>query len=73
MSELSKEYLVEGMTCSHCVGSVTKAVAGIDGVEDVDIELIVGGASKVNITSETPLDDATVASAIEDAGYSLVK
>lgn len=73
MSETSKDYLVEGMTCAHCVGSVTKAVAGIAGVEDVEIELNAGGASKVSITSEGPIDENVLSAAIEDAGYSLVK
>jgi copper chaperone CopZ len=67
------DYLVEGMTCGHCVSSVTEELTEVDGVTEVTVELASGRPSTVSVTSEAPLDDATVGAAIEEAGYTLVK
>jgi copper chaperone CopZ len=59
---------VNGMTCGHCVASVTEEVQEIPGVEHVDVVLETGS---LTVTSAEPLDDATVRSAVEEAGYQL--
>lgn len=64
-------YSVTGMTCSHCVGTVADELRTLDGVTVVDIELNVGGASQVTVTSSAPLDDAAVREAVDEAGYAL--
>ena len=61
-------YTVTGMTCGHCVSSVTEEVEQIAGVTGVDVDLDTG---RVTVTSEAPLDDALVKSAVEEAGYEL--
>ena len=61
-------YTVTGMTCSHCVASVTEEVSGIAGVSDVAVELETGA---VTVTSESPLDTTAVRAAVEEAGYEL--
>ena len=61
-------YTVTGMTCGHCVASVTEEVQEIAGVEDVDVVLESG---TLTVTSSQPLDDAAVRSAVEEAGYAL--
>jgi len=67
MSQTST-YTVTGMTCQHCVASVTEEVQEISGVENVEIDLPTG---VVTITSAEPLDDAAVTAAVEEAGYNL--
>ncbi|WP_326597720.1 heavy-metal-associated domain-containing protein [Streptomyces sp. NBC_01803] len=62
-------YAVTGMTCSHCVGSVTTELGKITGVGGVDVDLQAG---TVTVTSAAPLDDAAVAAAVEEAGYEVV-
>ncbi|NUP53821.1 MAG: heavy-metal-associated domain-containing protein [Catenulispora sp.] len=62
-------YTVSGMTCGHCVKSVTEEVGAIDGVTAVDVELATG---KVTVTSTAPLADAAVKAAVDEAGYTLV-
>lgn len=62
---------INGMTCGHCVASVTEELRGIDGVTDVEVILSVGGTSTANITSSGPLDDALLSQAVDEAGYSL--
>jgi copper chaperone CopZ len=59
---------VTGMTCGHCVASVTEEVREIAGVERVEVVLETGA---LTVTSAQPLDDATVRSAVEEAGYQL--
>ena len=61
-------YTVSGMTCQHCVASVTEEVQEIQGVEDVSVELESGA---VTVTSTAPLEEATVRAAVEEAGYQL--
>ena len=61
-------YSVTGMTCGHCVASVTEEVTEIPGVLAVEVELESG---QVSVTSQSPLDVAAVRSAVEEAGYQL--
>ncbi|NDU77674.1 heavy metal transporter [Actinomadura sp. DSM 109109] len=61
-------YTVSGMTCGHCVSSVTEEVEQIAGVTGVDVDLQTG---RVTVTSENPLDDARIRDAVEEAGYQL--
>jgi copper chaperone len=62
-------YTVQGMTCGHCVASVTEELKEVAGVLDVAVELESGA---VSVTSESPLDTAAVKAAVEEAGYELV-
>jgi copper chaperone CopZ len=68
---VSAEYLVEGMTCSHCVSSVTEEITAIDGVAGVSVNLQVGGQSKVTVASDAPVSDEAIRAAVEEAGYTL--
>ena len=67
MSQTS-QYVVSGMTCQHCVTSVTEEISEIEGVSDVTVDLASGG---VTVTSEKPLSETTVRAAVEEAGYQL--
>ena len=64
----TRTYTVQGMTCGHCVASVTEEVQEIPGVENVDVVLETGA---VTVTSSRPLDDTAVRAAVEEAGYQL--
>lgn len=68
---VTSEVLVSGMTCSHCVKSVTEELSAIDGVDDVSVDLNAGGTSRVTIRSSSPIADSAVQAAVEEAGYSL--
>ncbi len=68
MSENISTYKVTGMTCGHCVTSVTEEVQEIPGVEDVEVILETGA---LTVTSDNPVDDAVVRAAVEEAGYQL--
>lgn len=62
----TQTYTVNGMTCSHCVSSVTEEVTAIPGVTAVDVDLTSGS---VNVTSDGAVDAARVREAVEEAGY----
>ena len=61
-------YTVTGMTCAHCVSSVTEELTKIDGVRAVDIDLPTGA---VTVTSESPVDEVDVRAAVDEAGYEI--
>ena len=68
---ITQSYLVNGMTCAHCVASVTEEIAEIPGVESVRVELVKGGASTVHVDSADALDLELVRAAVDEAGYAL--
>ena len=43
----AQTYAVTGMTCGHCVASVTEELEALPGVESVDVRLQPGGASHI--------------------------
>lgn len=61
-------YTVTGMTCGHCVSSVTEELTKIDGVRAVDIDLATGA---VTVTSDSPVDEGQVREAVDEAGYEI--
>lgn len=63
------EYSLEGLTCGHCVETVEKAIAAVDGVMSASVDLVAGGISRVTV-SGIPADTA-VRDAVTAAGYSL--
>ncbi|WP_020519567.1 heavy-metal-associated domain-containing protein [Catelliglobosispora koreensis] len=65
----TKTYTVSGMTCGHCVNSVTTEISKLTGVRGVNIDLASG---TVTVDSEQALDDAAIASAVDEAGYRVV-
>ena len=64
----TQTYHVTGMTCGHCAGAVTDELKALDGVTEVDVDLVAGGTSTVTVTSETELAEPQVADALDEAG-----
>lgn len=62
-------YVVEGMTCGHCVQSVSTEVGKVPGVTDVSVDLPSG---QVSVTSDGDLDDAAFRAAVDEAGFQVV-
>ena len=60
---------VKGMSCQHCVASVTKALSEIDGVNDVQVSLEKGEAT---FNEKNPVDEATIKDAITKIGFEVV-
>ena len=66
---VSSTYTVSGMTCEHCVASVTEELSELAGVNKVDVELASGA---VTVTSDRELGADEVRGAVTEAGYQLV-
>ncbi|TWG25071.1 copper ion binding protein [Actinoplanes teichomyceticus] len=66
----TQTYTVTGMTCSHCVNSVSAEAGAIPGVTDVQVDLASG---TVTVTSDQPVDETAVAAAVDGAGYELAR
>ncbi|MEU6006632.1 heavy metal-associated domain-containing protein [Streptomyces sp. NPDC047453] len=65
----STTFEVSGMTCAHCVRSVTEEISSVAGVESVTVDLATGN---VTVTASQPVDRADIAAAVDEAGYALV-
>ncbi len=65
------ELSVTGLTCGHCVSSVTEELEEIRGVKNVEVILVKDGTSKVTVLTDTPLDDDALRDAVAEAGYQL--
>lgn len=61
-------YSVPGITCQHCVNALTAEITRILGVREVAVDL---ARREVTISSDQPLDRASVAQAVDEAGYDL--
>lgn len=61
---------IEGMTCSHCVGRVNKALSGIDGINKVDVNL---DNKKAFITMDKEVADKQLETEIENIGFKVVE
>lgn len=70
-SAVHTDLAVEGMTCSHCVASVTEELGALPGVRGVTVQLAAGGVSTVTVMSDGALDVDQVSAAIDEAGYAL--
>lgn len=60
--------IIEGMTCQHCVRSIERALAKIDGVTVDAVEI---GSATVTY-DEAIVNTERFAGALENAGYVLV-
>lgn len=63
-------FTVTGMTCGHCVGSVTKEVSKLSGVTKVDVDLATGS---VTVESNSPIDPGAFAIAVDEAGFAVAR
>jgi copper chaperone len=62
------EITVKGMSCGHCVASVTKALEALPGVSEVQVDLASGRVTFANANS---VSQEELARAIKAAGYEL--
>jgi copper chaperone len=65
-NQTSREYIVEGMTCEHCVLSVTEEVSELAGVDSVDVDLAAG-----RLVVNGDATDEAVREAVAEAGYAV--
>ncbi len=64
------ELKVQGMTCQHCVNTVSRAVSSLEGVSKVEVFLD-SGKVKVQMERDIPTED--IKKSIEEWGYKVVE
>lgn len=65
---MKKKISIEGMTCNHCVGRVNKALSGMDGVSEVDVNL---EEKRALVTLDKDITDEQFKTEIENTGYKI--
>lgn len=65
---MTRQYLVTGMSCSHCVASVRDEVGAIPGVAGVDVDLATGHLT----VHGAGVAAQAVRAAVAEAGYEVV-
>jgi len=68
--EIMTTLKVKGMSCQHCVMSVTKALSQLDGVQNVQVDLEKG---EVRFENTKTVATDQIVKAITDAGYEVVQ
>jgi len=61
-----KTVKIKGMSCQHCVMAVTKALSGLAGVKDVQVDLKKGEAT---FSEEKTVEIQAITDAIAKAGF----
>lgn len=65
---LTAVYKVNGMACRHCKSTVEKAIAAVDGVEEVNVDLSTG---RVRVNGRK-FDSKAIEKAVSNAGFDFV-
>jgi len=60
---------VKGMSCQHCVMSVTKALNQLEGIKNVQVDLAKG---EVRFDNTKEVASSQIEKAIQDAGYEVI-
>ena len=60
---------ISGMRCQHCSASVAKALAAIDGLTDISVDL---DNNEASYTETTPVPKETIVAAIRQIGFDVV-
>ena len=70
MNDNKKTIKIEGMMCSRCVAHVTKALQGVDGVTEIDVNL---KKKTATVKLDKEIDNSLFVAVITDAGYEVKK
>ena len=63
---MKQKFSVTGMTCAACSAHVEKAVKGLDGVQEVQVNLL---GNSMSVTYKEPLTAQQICEAVAKAGY----
>lgn len=66
---MKKSIKIEGMSCGHCSGHVTKALMELAGVLEVTVDL---KDKRALVEATNEVSDEQLKDAVEDAGYDVV-
>ncbi len=63
---MSRTYNVPDISCGHCKQTIEDRLSSVDGVTQVAVDI-----DARSVTVEGDVDDATVADALDEAGYEI--
>lgn len=63
---MTKDFNVPAISCQHCVNAITQEVTGINGVQNVKVDL---GSKRVSVQADESVSPEAIVSAINEAGY----
>lgn len=66
---MNKSFKIEGMTCSACANRIERIIKKMDGIEEANVNF----ATETLTIKYDNIDDENIESAIEKAGFKLVK
>ena len=67
---IHKDIQVEGMTCGHCVETVTQAVNSLDGISQVSVDL---DKKQVSVEfDESRTNPGAISSKITEVGFEVI-
>lgn len=69
-SSMNKNLTIEGMKCEHCANFVKKALQGVDGVQDVTVDL---ETKKAEVRISKEVADQQLVAAVDEAGFKVVE
>ena len=64
----TKEFIIEGMSCGHCVMAVRKELSKLDNIKIDDIQI---GKAKVEF-DESITQESLIINAIKEAGFKVI-
>ena len=64
--KMKKTLVVNGMMCEHCKARVNDALAAVDGVDGVKIDL---KKKTATVKSKLDISDETLIAAVKEAGF----
>jgi len=67
---MEKKMLIEGMNCIHCKANVEKALKGVAGVTDAEVDL---EAKTARIEADAAVSDEALMAAVKEKGFEPVK
>ncbi len=67
--EMATVLKVKGMSCQHCVMSVTKALSQLEGIKNIQVDLAKG---EVRFDNTKEVTSNRIEKAIKDAGYEVI-
>lgn len=66
---MKKTLTIEGMTCGHCKARVEKALAALEGITGVSVDL---EAKTAVVEMTEAIADDVLTEAVDDAGYDVI-
>ncbi len=63
---VNEKYNVSGMSCAACVSHVEKAVKDVEGVKEVNVNLL---TNSMTVTYEEPASPSSITESVKKAGY----